>query len=97
MAGPTPEDLLASLILGPPDEIASRQLAVLGLFREVGIIDAVEIDPAVGAVRIQLSAPYRRLIEAGRQPEQEAGFISAWDEGPPAVRAWLEAEARKLG
>jgi hypothetical protein len=94
VARPTPEDVLASLILGPPDEIASRQLAVLGLFREVGILDAVEVDPALGAVRIQLSAPYRRLIEAGRQPEQEPGFDAAWKEGPPAVRAWLAAEAR---
>lgn len=97
IARPTPVDLLASLILGPPDDIATRQLAVLGLFREVGMIDAVEIDPAFGAVRIQLSAPYRRLIEAGRQPEEEAGFQAAWEEGAAAVRAWLEAEAGKYG
>ena len=93
---PTPEDLLASLVLGPPDEIAAGQLAVLGLYREVGIIDAVEIDPAVGAVRIQLSWSYRRLMEAGRQPERESGFNAAWEEGPSAARAWLEAEARML-
>lgn len=97
IARPTPEDLIASLVLGPPDEIAARQLAVLDLFREAGIVDAVEIDPSSGAVGIGLSAPYRRLTEAGRQPDLEAGFNAAWDEGLLAVRAWLEAEARKLG
>jgi hypothetical protein len=96
IARPGPQDLVASLSLGPPGEMAYWQLAVLDSFRQVGIVDAVEIDPSSGAVAIRLSVPYRRLIDAGRQPELDAGFKAALDDGPGAARAWLELEAAKL-
>ncbi|HEX7948897.1 MAG TPA: hypothetical protein VF494_01005 [Candidatus Limnocylindrales bacterium] len=95
---PAAADLLAASLFGSPEGFASRQRAVLDLLREVGIVEAIEVDPLSGATRVRLSEPYRRLIEAGREPDREPGFDAAWDEGgPPAVKAWLEDEARKLG
>ncbi len=98
MPRPTPEDLLSHLLIGTVDSFAHRQIAVLDFLRDVGIVAAVEVDPVTAAIRVELSEPYRRLVEAGRDPEREPGFDAAWDAGGPGgVRAWLEAEARKLG
>ncbi|HEX7949001.1 MAG TPA: hypothetical protein VF494_01525 [Candidatus Limnocylindrales bacterium] len=95
---PSAEDLIAAELFGPPEGFASRQLAVLDFLRQVGIVDGVEADPVTTAIRVELSGPYRHLLEAGREPDREPGFDAAWDAGgPDAVRGWLEEEARKLG
>ena len=94
---PAPEELFAHTLMGPPESFVLREMAVLDYLREVGIVGAVEVDPATAAIRVELSEPYRRLVAAGREPDREPGFDAAWEAGGPGgVRTWLEDEARKL-
>lgn len=80
-----------------PPEGASF-LASIARLRAAGLIESVVHDAATGEGRVSFTPGYLRLLQAGRVPSAEPGFVAAWLTGDPlAVRAWVEREAALLG
>jgi hypothetical protein len=73
-------------------------LASAARLRAAGLIESIDHDPTTGRGEVSFTPACLRLMQAGRNPFAEEGFILAWLTGEPAaVRSWLESEAAALG
>ena len=72
-------------------------LASMTRLQSAGIIEQVVHDRRTAAGEISFTAPMFKLLQAGREPFSEPGFVAAWLTGDPAaVRAWIEAAAKEV-
>lgn len=82
----------------PPGLTQSDFLASVARLRAAGLIERVDHDLATGQGEISFTPACLRLMQAGRNPFAEEGFIQAWLAGDAAaVRSWVESEAAALG
>ena len=73
-------------------------LASAARLQAAGMIERIDHDPTTGRGEVSFTPACLRLMQAGRNPFEEEGFILAWLTGEPAaVRKWLESEASALG
>lgn len=72
-------------------------LASAARLQAAGMIERIDHDRATGQGEVSFTPACLRLMQAGRNPFEEQGFLVAWLTGDPArVRAWLEAEAEAI-
>ena len=72
-------------------------LASIARLQAAGLIESVVHDAVTGEGRVSFTRGYLRLLQAGRVPSAEPGFVAAWLTGDPlAVRAWVERESALL-
>ena len=65
--------------------------------QSAGLLGPTTIDPVTGKGVFSLGPDVHRLLMAGRDPSNEAGFVEAFRTGDPArVRDWLAREAARL-
>ena len=81
----------------PPGFTQGDFLASVGRLRAAGLIERVSHDLATGQGEISFTPACLRLMQAGRNPFAEEGFVQAWLSGDAAaVRAWVDSEAAAL-
>lgn len=82
----------------PPGFTQADFLASVSRLRAAGLIERIDHDSSTGRGVVSFTPACIRLMQAGRNPFEEEGFILAWLTGEPAaVRWWVESEAAALG
>jgi hypothetical protein len=72
-------------------------LASVARLRSAGLIERIDHDLATGEGEVSFTPACLRLMQAGRNPFAEEGFVRAWLTGDAAaVRSWVESEAAAL-
>ena len=81
----------------PPGFTQGDFLASVARLRSAGLIDRIDHDLATGRGEVSFTPACLRLMQAGRNPFAEEGFVQAWLTGDAAaVRSWVESEAAAL-
>jgi hypothetical protein len=88
------DDPAAEALAARPDLVAHQR--TLRRLQAAGLISAFAISTD-GHVTVIFSDDYLLLLQAGRDPMNEPGFLEASATGDPLlIRQWLEGEAQKL-
>lgn len=72
-------------------------LASVTRLQAAGLIGQIIHDRRTGNGEFSFTPAMFKLLQAGREPFSEPGFVAAWLTGDPAaVRAWVEAAASEI-